>query len=102
MPASVSVVSRRASWSPLRTGTHSVTCTAVTVPVTSDCTSAENFGASVPTISTLSWKSARDAGATETATGGRPVSFAASAGAVSVGEPEHAAASSAAPAMRDG
>jgi hypothetical protein len=56
-----------------------------------------NFGASVPTISTLSWKSVRDAGATETATGGRPDPFAAVAGTVPSEEvPEHAAAINAA------
>ena len=70
------------------------------MPVTSDWTSAENFGASVPTISTLSCRSARDAGVIETATGGRPASFAAVAGAVLSEEvPAHAPAISVAPTM---
>ena len=58
----------------MRTGTHSVTYTSVTVPETSDFTSAENFGASEPTTSMPSSRLLGVTGVTETATGGLPVS----------------------------
>ena len=66
------IVSSRASRAPLRTGTHSVTYTAVTVPDTSDFTSATNFGASDPTTSTVSTISDAQAASRLTATGGPP------------------------------
>ena len=74
MPASVSEVSSCASRAPLRTGTHCVTYTALTVPDTSDLMSAKNFGASDPTTSTVSTISDTQAASRLTATGGRPLS----------------------------
>ena len=96
MPASVSVVSSRASGAPFRTATHSVTYTAVTVPVTSDFTSTQNFGSRLPTTSTLSVRVEASAAITVTATAGRVVVT--GAAGVSFEQPADAATSASAAA----
>jgi hypothetical protein len=74
----------------------------VTVAVTSDFTSAENFGTSVPTTSTASSRVPSAAGTTVTGTGGRPASAtgAAAAEGGSVGVVHEASATRAATTRR--
>ena len=67
------------------------------MPDTSDFTSAENFGASDPTTSTASVRSAATTGATVTATGGRPASAAGAGGGSALFFPHAAIATIAAP-----